>query len=145
MIPFNHSGRRSERGAAATEIALLAPVVMLVIAMMVGGARVWFARAAVTDAAYASARAATLERSAGQARAAGQTAAASALTDVPCASHAVVLDTAGFAVPVGNPAQVRARVTCAVDLSDLFGLAVPGTFTVEASATSALDTYRRRQ
>jgi Flp pilus assembly protein TadG len=137
--------RRTQRGAAAAELAVLAPIVILLVAVMVGGARVWFTRAAVTDAAYATARAATLERNAGQARASAQAAAASALTDVPCAGHTVTVDTAGFAVSVGTPAQVRARITCTVDLSDLIGLAVPGTLTVEASAASALDTYRRRQ
>jgi Flp pilus assembly protein TadG len=145
MMSFRGSRRRTERGAAATEIVLLAPVVMLVIAVMVGGARVWFARAAVTDAAYASARAATLERSAGPARRAGEAAAAAALADVPCSSYTVALDTAGFAVPVGNPAQVRAQISCSVNLADLFGLTIPGTFLVEASSASALDTYRRRQ
>lgn len=137
--------RRTERGAAATELALLAPVVIMLVALMVGGARVWFARAAVTDAAYAAARAATLERNAGQAQTAAQSVAASALTEVPCAGHTLAVDAAGFAVPAGTPAQVRARIACTVDLADLFGLAVPGTLTVEASAASALDTYRGRQ
>lgn len=137
--------RRTERGAAAVELAVLAPAVIMLVALMVGGARVWFARAAVTDAAYATARAATLEPNAASAQAAAQSLAATALTDVPCAGHAVAIDTAAFAVPVGTPAQVRARITCTVDLADLFGLAVPGSLTVEAAAASALDTYRRRQ
>lgn len=145
MIAVSGCQRRSDRGAAATEVALLVPVVLLVMAVMVGGARVWFARAAVTDAAQAAARAATLERSAGQARAAGEMVATTVLTDVPCASHSLVLDTAGFAVPVGNPAQIRATITCSVNLADLAGMGIPGTLTVTASAASALDTYRRRQ
>lgn len=137
--------RRTERGAAAAELAILAPVVIMVIALMVGGARVWFARAAVTDTAYATARAATLERNAASAQASAQSLAAAALADVPCAGHTVTIETAGFAAPVGTPAQIRARITCTVDLADLFGLALPGSLTVEASAASALDTYRSRQ
>lgn len=137
--------RHDERGAAAVELAILAPVVIMLVAVMVGGARVWFARSAVTDAAYATARAATLEPNAASARASAQSLAATALADVPCAGHAVTVDTAAFAVPAGTPAQVRARITCTVDLADLFGLAVPGSLTVEANAASALDTYRRRQ
>lgn len=137
--------RRTERGAAAAELAILAPVVIMVIALMVAGARVWFARAAVTDAAYATARAATLERNAASAQSAAQVQAATALGSVPCAGHTVTVDTAGFAARVGTPAQVRSRVTCTVDLADLFGLALPGSLMVEASAASALDTYRSRQ
>lgn len=139
------AGERSERGAAATELALLAPVVLLVVALMVAGARVWFARAAVTDAAYAAARAATLEHSAGPARASGEAVARAGLEGVPCATHTLVLDTSGFAVAVGQPARVTASVTCAVELADLFGLGIPGSLTVGASSASALDTYRRRE
>jgi Flp pilus assembly protein TadG len=137
--------RRTERGAAAAELAILAPVVIMLVALMVGGARVWFARAAVIDAAYATARAATLERNAAAARSSAQSLAVAALGDVPCAGHTVTIDTSGFAAPVGTPAQVRARITCTVDLADLFGLSVPGSLTVEGFATSALDTYRSRK
>lgn len=137
--------RRCQRGAASMELVLLVPVVMLVIAVMVGGARVWLARSAVTDAAYATARAATLERNAGAAEVSARATAASALADLPCAHHNVTLNTGGFAVPPGNPAQVSARISCVVNLADLVGFGIPGTITVEASATSAIDTYRRRQ
>lgn len=136
---------RSERGAAATELALLAPVVLLVVAMMVAGARVWFTRAAVTDAAQSAARAATLEHAAGPARASGQAMARSGLADVPCATTTIVVDTSGFAVAVGQPARVTASITCAVELADLFGLRIPGSITVEAASSSTLDTYRRRR
>lgn len=138
-------GDRSERGAASTELALLTPVVLLVVAVMVGGGRVWFARAAVTDAAQSAARAATLEHSAGAARTRGEAMARTSLSGVPCATQSVALDTSGFAVAVGQPAQVTASITCAVELADLFGLGIPGSITVEASSASALDTYRRRQ
>lgn len=135
----------TERGAAAVEVALLAPVVLLMVAMMVAGVRVWFARAAVTDAAQAGARAASLERSASAAQGAGRAMILASLDDVPCASHAASIDTSGFSVTVGQPASVRAQVTCAVDLADLIGFGIPGSLSVEASAVSPLDTYRRRQ
>lgn len=134
-----------DRGAVAVEVALLAPVILLVIAVMVAGVRVWFARAAVTDAAQSGARAASLERSAATARTHGQTVALEGLEDVPCTARSADLDVTGFAVAVGQPASVRARVTCAVELAHLVGFGIPGSFTVEASAVSSLDTYRRRQ
>lgn len=136
---------RTERGAASVEIALLAPVVLLVVAVMVGGGRVWLARSAVTDAAQSTARAATLENNAGLAQTRARAVGAAALEDVPCARHSIAVDTAGFGVPVGNPANVTARVSCVVDLADLVGFGLPGSLTVEASAVSALDTYRRRR
>lgn len=135
----------TERGAAAVEIALLAPLVLLVVAVMVGGVRVWFARAAVTDAAQSGARAASIERAAPVARSKGQAMAMRGLTGVPCASRSVTVDVSGFAIAVGQPASIRADVTCAVDLADLVGFGIPGSLTVEASAVSPLDTYRRRQ
>lgn len=136
---------RTERGSAATELALLVPVVLLVVALMVAGARVWFARAAVTDAAQSAARAATLEHSAGAAQTSGHAIARTGLADVGCATTTILVDTSGFAVAVGQPAQVTASLTCDVELADLFGLAMPGSITVEATGSSALDTYRRRQ
>lgn len=135
----------AERGAAATEIALLAPLVLLVVAVMVGGARVWLARAAVTDAAHSGARAATLQHAAGPARAQGEAIARTGLVGVPCATQAVSIDTSGFAIMVGQPAKVTAQVTCVVDLADLIGFGIPGSITVEATSVSALDTYRRRE
>ncbi|WP_432560276.1 TadE/TadG family type IV pilus assembly protein [Granulicoccus sp. GXG6511] len=136
---------RSERGAASVELVLLAPVVLLVVAMMVGGARLWLARAAVADAAQAGSRAATLEYGAGQASVSGAAAAREGLVDIPCATNAVEIDASGFAVAVGQPARVTATVRCDVPLADLFGLGLPGTITVEATTASALDTYRRRE
>ncbi|MDO5498125.1 MAG: TadE/TadG family type IV pilus assembly protein [Propionibacteriaceae bacterium] len=142
-LPFSRS-RRNERGAAAVEIAILTPVVLLVVAVMVAGARVWLARAAVSDAASSGARAATLEYTAQAAQQRGRAIALDGLVDVPCATRAVTLNTSGFAIAVGQPANVTAHVTCVVDLADLVGFGIPGSITVEASAVSALDTYRRR-
>ncbi len=132
-------------GATATELALLAPVILLVMAVMVGGARVWLARAAVADAAQSAARAASLEYSAGPAGAQGRAIGLAALTDVPCARRAVAIDAAGFGVAVGMPATVSAQVTCVVELGDLVGFGLPGTITVQADGHAALDTYRRRR
>ena len=56
----------------------------------------------------------------------------------------VALDVAGFAVPVGLPAQVMATVTCVVALADLALPGFPGSRTVTATAVSPLDTYRER-
>ena len=56
----------------------------------------------------------------------------------------VSLDTAGFAVPVGQPAQVAATISCDVDLSALAVPGVPGAKTLSARTVSVLDRYRSR-
>ena len=54
------------------------------------------------------------------------------------------VDTAGFAVPVGQAADVSADITCRVDVADLTVPGAPGAITLTASAVSVLDRYRSR-
>ncbi|QLQ14411.1 MAG: pilus assembly protein [Micropruina sp.] len=137
---------RDQQGAAATEFALLVPVLVLLVGLVVGGARVWFARASVEQLAASSARAASVERTAGEAitgarRVASQQAAASGLR---CTTLSVDVSADGFSVPVGTPASVGVRVRCAVPLSDVFVPGWPGVLALEAVSESALDRYRGR-
>ena len=85
-------------------------------------------------------------RTASGARSAAEDGARRSLSqqDLQCTSVSVDIDTAGFAVPVGLPAQVRATVTCDVRLADLALPGFPGSRTVTATAVSPLDTYRER-
>lgn len=137
---------RNERGAMALEVAVLTPLVLLVVAAMVGGARVWFARATVTDVAHSAARAASLARDPGTASQQAQTTAARGLSTagLRCSNRSVSVDVSGFAVAVGTPANIRAQVTCRVELADLIGFGMPGSIDVSGQAVSALDSYRRR-
>jgi len=59
-------------------------------------------------------------------------------------SPAVTVNTAGFGVPVGQPAQVSATVTCTVPLGDLIVPGMPGSRTLRAFFTSPLDPFRAR-
>ena len=61
-----------------------------------------------------------------------------------CASLTVSVDTTGFAVPVGSPAQVSTRVTCVVALSDIGVPGMPGSKTLRAQFASPLDRFRER-
>lgn len=139
--------RRDERGAASIEAVLLVPGLVLVVACLVAGARVWFARAVVADAAQSAARAATVERSAGPARLRAQATATEALRTrgLRCDSPVVAVDVSGFAVAVGRPAAARVEVSCGVPLHDLFGLPARGALTVRGTGQSAIDTYRARR
>ncbi len=120
------TGEASERGAAALEFALIVPALGLLIAAMIGAARVWYAQTVVEQIAGTAARAASLARTApGEARLAAEriARAQAATTGLNCAALTVDVDVGGFRVPVGQPAQVRSRVACSVPLADLI---VPG-------------------
>src|SRR5437879_3714226 len=105
-----------ERGSAALELVILAPVVLAVIGLVILGGRIQIAGGAVEQAAADAARQASLSRDAGSARSKAMAAASDALRReaVPCTSVSVGVDTAGFGVPVGVPAQVSAHVSCVV-------------------------------
>lgn len=136
---------RGERGAAATEWAILFPVFIMLIGVMVAGARYAQARAGIAEAAGAAARAASIARDAGSAKAAADAVIASNLAGTACQSRTVAVDLSGFAVPVGQPARVRVSIRCTVPLGDVVVPGMPGSVTVSADATSALDRYRSRR
>jgi Flp pilus assembly protein TadG len=138
---------RSERGSAAVELTLAVPAMMIILALLVAGGRLWFARSSVADAAYSGARSASLARTAGEARSGAENAASRSLdtAGLRCASRTVAVDTAGFAVPVGTPATVGTAVTCVVPFADLTLPGMPGSITLRAVGSSALDTYRGRE
>ena len=138
---------RDERGAAATELALLVPGFMLLLALMVAGGRIWLARSAVSEAAAAGARAATLQRSAGEAEvAAGRVIDANlASASLVCVDRTVSVDTTGFAKAPGIPAVVTVSVSCTVAMSDVLLPGMPGNVSASAVGSSALDTFRGRR
>jgi Flp pilus assembly protein TadG len=134
-----------DRGSAAIEAAVLAPALLTLIGVAIVGGRIQIAGGAIETAAHDAARAASISRTAAAARAAAYTAADATLNQqgLHCARLTVVVDTSGFAVPVGQPATVSADVDCVVDFTDLVD-GLPGTKTLHARFTSALDTFRAR-
>ncbi len=135
-----------QRGSASVEVTMLVPTLLITLGLLIVGGRVWFARTTVNEAAHSAARAASLARSAGEAAAAGRTAAEHSLAThgLRCASTAVRVNTAAFAVPVGTPATVTVSVSCQVAYADLFLPQAPGGVDLQANGASALDTYRSR-
>lgn len=135
-----------QRGAASVELVILVPVLVLMLAVLVAGGRLWFARASVVEASQSAALAASLARSSGEARDAGRRAGSRILaTDgLRCAGDSVSVDTGAFGVPVGTPATVTASVTCRVPFADLSLPGMPGSITVRSTGAAALDTYRAR-
>lgn len=129
-----------DRGSASAELALLTPLIILIALLVLLAHRIVSAGMAADAAASAAARAATLERTPEAAHTAAETAAAAAVRthELSCATYDLAIDTSGL-----EPgATVRVTLTCTADLSDLSGLGVPGTRTIQGSAASVVDSYR---
>lgn len=136
--------RRSERGSAAIEAVVVAPVLVLAICLVIFGGRVALARQAVQDIAADAVRAASLERTTTKARNAAERAVAGGLAQrLPCARHQLELNLSGFAQPVGTPGSITATLACDLATAEL-GLPGLPNITVSASAMNPLDTFRER-
>ncbi len=101
---------------------------------------------AIADAAREAARQASIARTPAQAQADALSSAQSVLAadHLDCTPQ-VTVDTAGFAIPPGEPAQVTVQVTCDVRLSGLTLIpGIPGSRPLTATFTSPLDIYRAR-
>ena len=132
-----------ERGSAAIEAVVLAPVMILFVLLVIAGGQVALARQSVQAIAADAARTASLERTAPAAQRAALATAHHALDQqVACASRDITLDLKAFGTPVGTPASVSATVTCRVETLGLPGLP---SVTVSATVQSPIDSYRGRQ
>jgi Flp pilus assembly protein TadG len=140
------SGRPDrDRGNAALELVILAPVIIFFLGLMIAAGRTSIAQGSVDAAARDAARQASISRTPAEAETAALASARTALgQDALDCKPVVTVDVAGFAVPVGLPAQVTAQVTCQVSLSDLLVPGMPGSKTLTATFTSPLDPYRAR-
>ncbi|WP_327009755.1 pilus assembly protein [Dactylosporangium sp. NBC_01737] len=138
--------RADDRGSASIEAAILAPVLLVLVGLAIAGGRIQVAGGAIESAAHDAARAASIARTEGQARADAYSAASATLDQqgLHCSQLTVVVDTSGFAIPVGQPAAVAASITCVVDLSDIVVNGIPGSKTINATFVSVLDTFRTR-
>lgn len=139
---------RGDRATASIELAILTPSVIAVFASVVMAGRLTLAHQASDAAAYDAARTASLARSAEAAQTQARAAALASFTSqgIDCVTLEVTVSTAGFSVPVGQPATVSATVTCDAALDDLAlpGLSMPGSVTLTSSFVSPLDRYRSR-
>jgi Flp pilus assembly protein TadG len=136
----------SERGSASVEAAIAVPAFALLVGLIIFGGRTTVAHQAVESAAVDAARSASLARTRSTAETAATTAATNSLAnqDVACARVTVQVDTDAFTAAVGQNAAVHVTVGCLLDLEDLAVPGVPGKRTVQARASSPLDTWRER-
>jgi Flp pilus assembly protein TadG len=138
--------RASDRGSTTLELVIWTPALLLLIAAVVLAGRVAQARLTVEAAASEAARAATAAPSLAGAEPAAVRAAEAALgsAGLRCAPSSVAVDASQWLLPPGVPGRVTTTVTCQVPLDDLGMPGLAGVRTVQASASSALDTYRAR-
>lgn len=133
-----------DRGSTAVELAVLAPLVLLVLGLMVAGGRIVTAQAHVNEAATTAARAATLARSPSAAQQSARRTADQALTQqgLHCQPAEIQADTSRFTATLGQAGQVRVTTTCIVSLSDLLVPGLPGTVRLPAEFSSPVDPFR---
>lgn len=133
-------GRRCERGAAAIELVLMAPVLLAVLLLVVGLGRMAQARQQIESVAADSARAASLERNTALSAAAARTAAQRSLGDggLSCTGLQVHVDISDYQ-PGG---QIQVTVSCTAQLRDVALSGLPGTRVFTATSTVPIETYR---
>jgi Flp pilus assembly protein TadG len=124
-----------DRGSAGLSVVLLTPVVLALLAFAVLAGRVGTAHQDVVSAAQAAARAASF-RAGGAAAADARVAAETTLRDA-----GIECESTNVQIALGRT-EVTSTVACAVKLSDLVDLALPGRTTITASASAPVDTYR---
>ena len=124
----------------AIEMVFLTPALVACILVIAAGARYVDARGQTINAAFSTARAASLTTNQHDALAAGRRAATRSLAErgQACASLTVVINAGDFA-PGGT---IRATITCVTDLADLSGVGLPGHKTFTATATVPLERHR---
>ncbi|MFI0769219.1 TadE/TadG family type IV pilus assembly protein [Streptomyces sp. NPDC021218] len=134
------SSTSADRGSAAVELVLIAPLLVLVLMTVVALGRLADARLIVADVAHQTARAASLARTETGARTTAQNTAHTALDQAgaACSRPQVALTTHGL-----QPGStVTARVTCTVALGDLTHTGMPGRVTLTSTAFSPIDVHR---
>ena len=135
---------RGDRGSESVELAILLPVGIVVLALIVVGARIALASDRISGVAGIAARDASIARSASSAQSIATSSATAALASdhLHCTNIRVTVDTSGFDAQPGTSAAITVNVWCTVDLSDIGAQGMPGARTLHDAATSPLDPAR---
>jgi Flp pilus assembly protein TadG len=136
--------RTDDRGDAALELVLLAPLLVLVLGFVVVAGRISSAASSVSSAAGDAARAASMRQTIDSADTAAQSTAEASLQHDGLACDGgprVTVDTTYFR----HGGSVSVTVVCTASLHDVAMPGLPGSRTLTASATSEIDTARSGQ
>jgi hypothetical protein len=134
------SYRRSEDGSLAVEMAMLAPSLLVIFALIFVYGRAAQVNGTLESGTRAAARSVTLARSYDEAVDSANAVLLEAMKDAPqsCQNSLNVHIVGTY--EAGEPVTVDAD--CTYDLSDLGLPGAPGTITARSSFTSMLDPYR---
>lgn len=125
-------------GGTSTELAVLAPALVLCMLLVVFAGRIGQAQQDVAQAAAEAARAASLARGPHLIDVTELVRRNLAAAGVTCGG--LTVETSASDWRPGGHVQVAVR--CAVDLDDVAGLGLPRRRSVEAHAVEVIDTYR---
>jgi Flp pilus assembly protein TadG len=137
MIRRRPRTRADERGSMAVEVVLLVPVLFLFLLLVIVGGRYVSVRADMEAAARDAARAASLERTQGEAESAASAASSAALDGFATCSMS------DFDGPFVAGGSVEVEIACDVPNDGLGLLGLSGSVRMTASGAAPLDTYRR--
>jgi len=134
---------RSDRGVTTIEVVILAPVMFLFILVLVAFGQLVDGRGGVDGAARDAVRAASLQRTVGEAQTAAQRAAEAQLEGDVCTGPVDVDLSGNFAPPEPGEASsiITVEVTCEVKGLGMLGLDIDPRMT--GSSSAPLDPYRR--
>lgn len=132
---------RADGGAVTTELVLITPLLIVLLLFLVLVGRVASTNARVIDASRDAARAASIERTQGEAAAAAQRVGSASLAgkDVTCSAFSADLTARTNFEPGGS---VEVEVSCTVTLADLSLLGLPGARTFTETTVEVIDVYR---
>ncbi len=130
-----------DRGSLALELAICAPVAILMLLVVVALGRVTHGQQLVQNAAAAAVRAASLAPTAAVAQREAVTAAQASLTGagMTCVGEQVDVDTSRFSAG----GQVEVTVACHSNLSQLSLTGLPGRLDLTATSRAPIDPLRQ--
>jgi Flp pilus assembly protein TadG len=136
--------RRAERGGAAVEIVVVAPMLIMMLLFVVGLGRLGTAREAVDGAARDGAREASMARETGAATDTARQIVSDTLAEkkVSCPNPNVAVDFAPTPGKLTAGGTVSVHVDCVVQNGDVVLSGLPGTSTLHGASTAVVDTYR---
>ena len=134
---------RGERGTAAVELALVAPLLVVLVAVVVAGGRIVQTKSALLAVAREAARAACEATDADEASSAAASTASRAAAGLGLDPSGVALSQGSSGFDRGGP--YRVSVSYEVALADLPGLGLlPGSLTLRASHVELVQRFKSR-
>lgn len=137
----------AERGSSSAEAVIIAGALFLIVGLIIACGQLALGKQAVTNAAHASARAASLSTSQADAtqRVQGAFAAELRQRGISCTDVDVDVDAGAFTTAPGQASTIHTTISCTLPYANVISVpGLPGTTTITVDSTSPLDRYRER-